>query len=134
MLFSLLMALSAQAHVETGVYKGTTTLGQACEMRAIDMKFEGGLHHPLTERVVVDYNGDTFSVGHPSAIERTEGKVTFNHDLFQGVLPNSNGAKALTIEMEHSQKYEGPVAFEVIDHNWRTKVATSIRCENLKLN
>lgn len=123
----------AAAHVEPGVYVGTTPDGASCQFTAVTMKFQNGLHHPLTERVVIEFAGETFEVGHPSAIDRTNAQVTFNHDLFQGLLPNANGAKAMIVEMIHSQTFEGPGAFEVIDHNWRTKSSTKLRCENIKL-
>lgn len=130
---ALSFTAAANAHVETGVYRGVTPDGQPCEMRAIGMSFEGGVHHPLTERVIIDYGGETFRVAHPSAIVRETAQVTFNHDLFEGINPDSNGAKALVVEMIHSQTFEGPGAFEFIQHDWRNKTSTKLRCESIKL-
>ncbi len=129
---ALMSGTIAHAHVEPGLYRGATPEGKPCEMRAVEMSFEGGVHHPLTERVVIDYGGEIFRVGHPSSVVRESAQVTFNHDLFQGINPDSNGAKAFVIEMIHGQRFEGPGAFEIIHHNWRTKTSSKLRCGNIK--
>lgn len=135
LILPVVFALSTQAfaHVDPGVYRGTTPDGKPCEMKAIGTEFENGQRHPLNERVTIEYGGETFVLSHPSLIDRPAARVTFNHDLFHGVLPNASGAKAMIVEMAHTQQYEGPVAFEVIEHNWKTKASSKTRCENIKL-
>lgn len=128
----LVWSQNAFAHVEPGVYKGTKSDGQECAMAAGLTYFENNTPHPLNERIPIAVEAQNFIVNHPSSIDSKESSVGFNHDLFQGLLPNSTGANALEIEMEHSDSYEGPRSFVYISHNWKTKERLSYRCSNLK--
>ncbi|HVK61973.1 MAG TPA: hypothetical protein VM432_10500 [Bdellovibrionales bacterium] len=125
-------SFSALAHMEPGTHKGTTNKGTECSMLVGKMIFENGMHHPLTERVEVTVGSDKFMVGHPAVIDAATATASFNHDLFQAVLPTSTGAKALVITMVHSDEFEGPADFTFIENNWQTGEKTSIVCTGLK--
>lgn len=125
------ISTTALAHVEPGVYQGKDSSGAACEMKVIETFFEGGMPHPLNERVRIQINGDEFLVGHPSVIDEAKSQVVFNHDRFQGVLAQKGGAKALIVGMSHATGSEGPTDFTVINHIWKAGDGSSVRCLGL---
>lgn len=131
-LASLLVSALAQAHVEVGTYRGTTTEGATCEMTSEGTYYEGQLKHPLTERVKLVVAGETFIVQHPPVIDETEQMAYFDHDQFKGALPNKTGAKALVVKMQHAPGSEGPSEFYLIDHVYKGDKRTSIKCSGLK--
>ncbi len=124
---------AAFAHVEPGIYKGTTADGKECSMTAGKQYFENNTPHPLYERIPVTVGGAAFNVGHPPVINAKDAIVFFNHDLFQGILPTSTGAKALEIEMVHSAEFEGPKSFTLIENFWRANRKESYKCNDIKL-
>lgn len=133
LIFSLFgLAQSAQAHLEVGTYAGVMASGQPCGMQVLSSWFEKNQPHPLNERVKLTVNNEEFIVGHPPVIDAPKNSAFFNHDLFQAVNATPTGARALLIEMVHTQQFEGPRAFQVIDHNWKTNLKQSFRCENLQ--
>lgn len=126
------LSTTVQAHIEPGRYVGKTPTGSDCEMQAIRQYFEGNVSHPLNERIVIQAGNAEFTVGHPPVIQIATDTAFFNHDAFQGVLPTQTGARALVIEMNHSRaRAEGPTAFHVIDHQWKTDVRQAIHCSGL---
>jgi hypothetical protein len=122
---------SAYAHVEPGLYTGTTPTGKACSMIAIRSFFENGLAHPLNERVVLQVGNDVFTVGHPPVVSPEKSVVHFNHDFFQGLLPFLGGAKALIIGMNHEEGKEGPTGFTFLEHQWKSDARMKIECRGL---
>ena len=131
-LITTLIAIFAQAHIEEGTWKGTVRDGVNCFMDAGKQTFEGGLHHPLAERIEVKIGNTFYSVHHPYAIDAATGKVSFNHDLFEGVVPTKTGAFAVQIKMIHSDDFEGPASFSVMEHNWKTGTTELVQCNDLK--
>lgn len=130
--FILSASVSAFAHVEVGEHQGLTADGQVCSLIAGEQTFENNQHHPLNERIEIQVGGDTFKVGHPAVIDAEKGTAFFNHDLFQGVLATSTGAKALVIEMAHTATKEGPASFTLINSNWKTGESTKLVCAGLE--
>ena len=63
-------SLPALAHVEPGVYKGTTSDGRECSMTAGKAYFDHDKAHPLNERVPVSVGDDSFVLGHPDYYPR----------------------------------------------------------------
>ncbi|RYZ75277.1 MAG: hypothetical protein EOP05_08245 [Proteobacteria bacterium] len=126
-----LVSFSAFAHVEPGTHTGTTAAGTACSMVAGVTYFENNAHHPLNERIKITVDGTEFTVGHPPIIDADSDVVFFNHDLFQGIVPTATGAKALIVDMIHSEEKEGPVRFKVIENFWKTGKKESVVCEAL---
>lgn len=131
--FSLFLTFASQAHahIEPGTHTGVTPEGTPCTMIAGETYFENNLRHPLTERISISIDGLTYIVGHPSVIDSSTGQVSFNHDLFRGVLPLPTGAAAVEIEMVHSDQSEGPRSFVVMNDNWKTQSRKVLRCQNL---
>lgn len=131
-LITLLTSIFAQAHIEEGTWKGSVREGVDCFMDAGAQTFEGGLRHPLAERIEIKIGNTTYSVHHPYSIDATTGQVAFNHDLFEGVVPTKTGAYALQIKMVHTEEFEGPASFSVMEHNWKTGAIELVQCNNLK--
>lgn len=125
------VSIAAQAHVEPGTHKGTTPDGKDCSMVAGVTYFENNAHHPLNERIKVTVDGVDFLVGHPPVVDAENAVAYFNHDLFQGILPTNTGAKALVIDVVHSETKEGPDRFTLIENFWKTGKKTSFICQNL---
>jgi hypothetical protein len=128
---SSLVSFAASAHVEPGTHAGKTADGTACSMEAGVTYFENNAHHPLNERIKITVDGTEFVVGHPPVIDADNAVAYFNHDLFQGIVPTSTGAKALVVDMIHSENKEGPVRFTLIENFWKTGKKTSVVCESL---
>lgn len=131
--FIALLSSSSWAHVEPGTYHGTAENGASCSMTAGETYFENQVPHPLNERIQMTIENDIFLVGHPSIVKPEESLAYFNHDVFQGVLPTKTGAKALIIHMVHSEEFEGPASYELIDHAWKSDSRKHLICKNLKL-
>lgn len=126
-----LVSFSAFAHVEPGTHTGKTSAGVECKMEAGVTYFENNAHHPLNERIKITVDGTEFTVGHPPIVDAQNEIVFFNHDMFQGVSPTSTGAKALQVEMIHTEEKEGAVSFTLIENFWKTGKKTSVVCESL---
>jgi hypothetical protein len=122
----------ALAHVEPGFYFGKTPEGRTCFLQAFETYFEKNTPHPLNERVRMRIGADEFHVGHPPVIDPAQSVASFNHDLFQGVLPTAVGARVLIVEMLHSSAQEGPAAFQLIDHQWKSNKRSSLFCRGLR--
>lgn len=127
-LISLLVGLFAQAHIEPGVHTGKTADGQVCEMTVGNTYFDKNVRHPLNERIDITVNGDAFTVQHPPVISVTNKSAFFDHDHFHGVLPTSTGAKALVIDMAHTDQFEGPVSFHLIIHAYKANSRQLLTC------
>jgi len=127
------LTVTAQARVEPGTYKGHKADQSECSLVAGATFYERGTPHPLNERITITLGADTFVVGHPAVIDAEDSFIYFNHDLFLGLLPTATGAKLLEIQMEHSERYEGPVGFTFIENNWKTKERSSYKCFDLRL-
>lgn len=131
-LVTLLTAIFANAHIDEGTWKGVVREGVNCFMDAGKQSFEGGLRHPLAERIEIKIGTTTYSVQHPRAIDAITGQVSFNHDLFEGVVPTATGAFAVQIKMVHTEEFEGPASFSVMEHNWKTGAVELVQCNDLK--
>ena len=129
----LLMSQAAFAHVEIGTYSGKTASGEVCSIETLRMYFEGGVHHPLNERVVVRYGTEEFTIAHPAVVDAARQTAHFNHDVLQAVTPTPKGARAFVLDMVHEEGHEGPRTFHLIDHQWRTGTRTSVDCVGLEL-
>jgi hypothetical protein len=131
LLFTFVAATSF-AHVEPGTWKGKTTEGKECAMVADKTYFEGGTRHPLNERIKIAVDGAEFIVGHPASVDLEKNAIQFNHEAFQSIVPMASGARALIIEMMHSETHEGPAAFTLVENKWGTAEKTSLKCLELK--
>jgi len=130
--FVLTLASTAFSHIEKGEHRGQTAEGTACSLIAGEQSFENNQHHPLNERIKVQVGSDHFTIAHPPVIDAEKSVAFFNHDQFQGVLPTATGAKALVVEMAHTESKEGPVSFTLITHHWKSGEASKVVCTNLE--
>lgn len=122
-----LFATPAFAHVAPGEYKGLDQDGKACGFVVHEEKFENNQPHPLNERIPVDgiyfeamALTDLWNLGHPPVVDIVKGQARFNHDLFQLVLPTTNGADSLTlIKADEGSESHAPKALIFIRDNYR---------------
>jgi hypothetical protein len=134
-LIFILTALAASilnAHIEKGTWKGNVREGVDCFMEAGEQTFDGGLRHPLNERIEIKIGKTNYSVRHPYSIDTEHGVVNFNHDLFEGVVPTATGAYAVQINMIHTDEFEGPGSFSVMEHDWNAGTSELVKCLSLK--
>lgn len=122
----------ASAHIEKGIHQGQTATGEVCSLSAGEQIFLNDQAHPLNERVHIQIGGDAFLVGHPPVVDAEKAIAHFNHDLFQAVLATSTGAKALIIEMVHTESKEGPESYTLITHDWKTGASSKLVCSGLR--
>lgn len=128
-----LVASVSKAHIEPGVYKGITDKKENCEMTVVRQYFENNKPHPLNERIEIQIAGETFKVGHPPVISAKDFVVSYNHDMFQGLVPTDTGAKAVEITMVHTPEFEGPSDFNLIENKWRSGEKAGLKCLEIKL-
>lgn len=128
----LFAGAAAQAHIAPGVHQGVNAQGKPCSMTVGRTSFENNLQHPLNERIEISIDGVAFLVRHPATINSAQGAVGFNHDLFQGLVATTDGAKAVEIEMVHEAGAEGPKAFVMMTDSWRSRQRASYRCQSLR--
>lgn len=129
---SVLFPLITTAHIEKGTWKGSVREGVDCFMDVGDQSFVDGIHHPLNERIQIKVGAIDYVVRHPYSIDVTTGTIDFNHDLFEGVFATSTGAYAIQINMIHTEDFEGPASFSVMEHNWKTDFKELVVCKSLK--
>lgn len=129
----LLFSLKSMAHIEPGTWKGNVKEGVNCIMEVGAQSFENGLRHPLNERIAITIGAIQYSVHHPYSMNIQDGTVSFNHDLFEAVVPTKTGAYALQIVMKHTPEYEGPVSYSVMEDNWSTGFKEVVNCSDVKL-
>lgn len=128
----LLFSFSVLAHIEPGTWKGIVSADANCFMDVGAQTFENGMPHPLNERIAITVGSTTYSVRHPYAMNPADGTVSFNHDLFEGVVATATGAFAIQIKMAHTAEFEGPVSLSVMEHNWKTGDKEVVNCTDLK--
>lgn len=129
---TVLFPVIASAHIDKGTWKGVARDGVECSMFVGDQTFVDNFPHPLNERISVKVGDIAYVVHHPYVINAADGSVDFNHDLFEGVVANKNGASAIQVKMIHSEDFEGPASFSVMNHNWRTGEKELLECGSLK--
>lgn len=128
---ALLTSSAAFAGIEIGKYEGTSEKG-VCNLEVVSYSYEGGVHHPLNERVTVVENGFEWTVRHPPVINEEAGKVRFNHNFFEAVLPTPTGAKFLKMTINHDVEPHAPTSYMFIEDNYKdsTKSVKEV-CSNL---
>lgn len=132
LILSILASAAAMAHIEPGVWKGSVSASADCFMEVGAQTFENNLKHPLNERIQIKIGSTDFSVHHPYSINSTTGEVGFNHDLFEAVAPTKTGSYALVIQMAHTDEFEGPTSFDVMEHNWKSGAIEVVHCKDIK--
>lgn len=129
-----LLPLIAQAHLEPGAYTGVSADKVPCSMTVGEQYFVDNKPHPLNERIRITVNGTEVVVGHPTVFDSAQDLISFNHDLFQGVIPTATGAQALEVVVTHEPGKEGPTSFSWIENFWRAGKKTALHCSELRAN
>ncbi len=132
LILSILASAAAMAHIEPGVWKGSVSSSADCFMEVGAQTFENNLKHPLNERIQIKIGSTDYSVRHPYSINAATGEVGFNHDLFEAVAPTKTGSYALVIQMAHTDEFEGPTSFDVMEHNWKSGAIEVVHCKDIK--
>lgn len=128
---ALFIALPSSAHIQVGTYLGKKADGSACTLISKGTTFQNNVRHPLNERVEVVVESETYSLYHPPVINAEKGLASFNHDAFHATRPTAYGADAVVVTMSHAEGKEGPTAYALIQHSWKTEQSTVMTCSNL---
>ena len=133
-IFFLLMIFSTTvfAEIQPGVWKGVVSDQAYCFMDVGPTTFVNGFPHPLNERIEIKIGQTIYSVKHPHSVNAETGEISFNHDLFEDVVPTATGAFALQIQMDHSTGRERPQSLVVMEHDWKTGFKEVLNCHSLK--
>jgi hypothetical protein len=99
-----LFAGSAQADLLLGVFQGKTPSGEVCEIQVKSKFYFPDQKHPLNERVSVTVEGLNWDLAHPPALNLALGTVSFDHNIFQHIVPIENAvqaSEALVMKIDH---------------------------------
>lgn len=125
-------SFSAFAHLKKGIYEGRTATGTTCSFEVKGVVFEGGMHHPLTERFVVNFRGKEWKVGHPFVFSAEEKRAAYDHDHLVAFQAMKSGAEGIQILMDHSEGNDGPVEISYVMDDYRDdSIDVSEVCSNL---
>lgn len=116
---AFLLPFAALADVELGTYSGTDASGNSCSFEVLSVTHEGGIHHPLHERVEILFDGATWSLGHPAEIDLESGHVRFNHDRLVASRGFAQGSLAAILVMDHSPGMNGPKELWILKDHYR---------------
>lgn len=114
----LFSSVSSFAGLELGKYQGTSEKG-VCGIEVLSYSYENNMKHPLNEKVAVVVDNKEWTVKHPPVINEEAGKVRFDHNFFETVIPTSTGAKLLKMTINHDAEPHAPVAYTFIEDNYR---------------
>lgn len=122
----VLLSFSAQAHITKGTYKGLDQNGNPCAFEIGDTWFDDEYEHPLTERVTltkIKFTGlkpkyDMWQMAHPAVVSVETGRVGFNHDIFQDVIPTFTGAASVTL-YKTDTKPARPVSLVYLEDHYK---------------
>jgi hypothetical protein len=124
---------TAWANLQIGRYSGVTPDGAACGFDVLAVEFEGGLRHPLNERVRVVVEGGNWVLRHAPSIKSAELKVEFDHDHLTAAMGERGAAQAVELTMDHSEGKDGPSKIIWLRHDVRNPSASFMwECGGLK--
>jgi hypothetical protein len=127
-LCALVFSMGVSAHVKPGNYSGVAQDGKACSFSVGLGFFENNTPHPLNERepvsqiVFADHSdSEQWNLGHPPVVSVEEGKVRFNHDIFQAIKVTKVGANSITLYKDEEESEEGhaPIGITYVIDNYR---------------
>ena len=125
-----LFALPASAHLELGIYRGSTFSGEICSFEVKGIAFEGGVKNPLNERVMIEYSNQSRTLQHPPVVDLDAPSANFTHDLLQSVTGTASGAEAFVLQM--NPESHKPDSFVFIVEDWKNEQRTNLVCSNLQ--
>jgi hypothetical protein len=128
-----LLSTTTFAHVELGIYQGSTADGEACTIEALREWHEANLHHGLNHRVEIKAGGHTLTLSHPPAIDADAGTVRFDHDVLTGAAGLSKKGVAMILAMDHTPGNDGPTSLTIlVDDYVDAASSTQWKCSNLQ--
>lgn len=130
-LTSLVLAVTASAGLDNGIYRGTTAQGTSCEISAKGVSFRNNLKHPVNEQVTVEYNGETFILGHLASLNNNN-NVQIQGEFLTGFNGIQGGVTALQLAMVHSEAYHGPKEFHFVAQMKDSSLNQTVVCQDLK--
>ena len=115
-----ILSSPAFAHLKVGTYQGRDqATGEPCAVRIQSVDFEGGLRHPLNERVTIQRGDQIWVLRHPVQIDQALGRVGFSGASLEGSRGIPSGGEGFVITMSHEEGNEGPQEFLMIRHHYR---------------
>lgn len=134
-LVTLVLSVNSFAHLENGIYRGTTSQGTTCEMKVIGVNFRNNLKHPVNEQVTVEYNSETFILAHLPSLNQNSVQVQGGFLTgFNGIktAENKKAVTAFQVEMVHTETFEGPKEFHFVLDTKDSSTSNSVSCQELK--
>jgi len=130
-LFStLFLSLSAEAHLEKGVYSGLGMNGSPCSFEVIDIRFENGVKNPLNERVLIKFNARALTLQHLPVVNANDGTVQFTHEQLTAAEGTAAGGSAFVLKM-NSQTHKAE-SIVLVNDQWQDDVKSVDTCSNLQ--
>jgi hypothetical protein len=126
----LTFSLSAEAHLEKGVYAGLGVNGSPCSFEVVDIRFENGVKNPLNERVLIKFASRELTLSHLPLVNAQDGTVQFTHEQLTAVEGTPTGGAAFVLKM-NSVSHK-PDSFVVLNDQWQDEVKTASTCANLQ--
>ena len=125
-----LLAGSAQAHLEKGVYSGLGLNGNPCSFEVIDIRFENGVKNPLNERVLIKLGSKELTLQHLPVLNVQDGTVQFTHEQLAAVEGTPTGGSAFVLKMNSTT--HKPDSFMVLVDEWKDDTKTVGTCSSLQ--
>lgn len=130
-LFSFLfVTLTAEAHLEKGVYSGLGLNGNPCSFEVIDIRFENGVKNPLNERVLIKLGSKELTLQHLPVLNVQDGTVQFTHEQLAAVEGTPTGGSAFVLKMNSTT--HKPDSFVVLVDEWKDDTKTVGTCSSLQ--
>ncbi len=135
----LFVSLNIFAHVTPGKYTGVDANNKPCTFTVGEEWFENDTHHPFNERLPlhsisfegVTLENATWNVGHPTHVDYTNGRVLFNHDLFQEIVPTKFGGASVILYKNPEEREEGHAPTKLVylyDHYSKKEKSIRVEC------
>ena len=125
-----LLATTARAHLEKGVYSGLGLNGNPCAFEVIDIRFEHGVKNPLNERVLIKFDSKELTLQHLPVVNAADGTVQFTHEQLTAVEGTPTGGVAFVLKM-NAQSHK-PDSFSLLQDQWQDETKSVATCSNLQ--
>lgn len=128
---SLVLSLNSLAHLDNGIYRGTTASGTTCEFLVKSESFRNNIKHPVNEQVFVEFNGEAFTLGHKTSLAQTN-QIQIEGEFLSAFNGVQGGTTALQVAMIHSETYSGPKEFRFVANYKDSSKNQVVFCQDLK--
>lgn len=130
-----LTASQAFAHIEPGIYRGTSD-GAPCTVEILSITFEGDFKHPLNERVKASVNNQLpLTLSHLPKVDIAGNKIEHEKGILTGAVAEAMGENAtlktaVVLEMSHEPGTSGPTRYTLMKE--LNGVTTTAVCSGLQ--